>query len=46
VPHWPLAEALDRIVAWQRAWLANDDMHAYCIAEVERFVGAHPAHAA
>jgi len=46
VPHWTLAEALDRIVAWQRAWLANDDMHDYCIAEVERFVGAPPAHAA
>ena len=39
-PRWTLAEALDRIVAWHRAWLAGDDMHAYCLSEIERFAGA------
>lgn len=39
-PRWTLAEALDGIVAWHRAWLSGADMHAYCNAELERFTGA------
>jgi CDP-glucose 4,6-dehydratase len=40
-PHWTLAQALDTIVAWHRAWLAGADMHHYCNAELDRFVVAH-----
>jgi CDP-glucose 4,6-dehydratase len=32
-----LAEALDSIVRWHRAFLAGDDMHAYCHTEIARF---------
>jgi CDP-glucose 4,6-dehydratase len=45
-PRWSLAEALERIVAWHRAWLAGADMHDYCNAELERFAGARLAQAA
>ncbi|KQS03406.1 CDP-glucose 4,6-dehydratase [Sphingomonas sp. Leaf357] len=40
-PRWTLADALDSIVAWHRAWLSGADMHHHCNAELERFVGAH-----
>lgn len=39
-PRWSLGEALDRIVAWHRAWLSGADMHAYCLSELERFAAA------
>jgi CDP-glucose 4,6-dehydratase len=39
-PRWDLGQALDSIVAWHRAWLADVDMHAYCLAELERFAAA------
>jgi CDP-glucose 4,6-dehydratase len=39
-PRWPLAEALDRIVDWQRAWLSGVDMHEHCLKELERFARA------
>jgi CDP-glucose 4,6-dehydratase len=39
-PRWSLGDALDAIVAWQRAWLARADMHAYCLAEIDRFAAA------
>lgn len=42
-PRWTLAEALERIVAWHRAWLSGADMHAYCHIELERFAGALPS---
>jgi CDP-glucose 4,6-dehydratase len=45
-PRWNLPQALESIVAWHRAWLANADMHAYCHAELERFAQAPLAHAA
>ena len=45
-PRWTLAEALDRIVAWQRAWQSGADMHDYCFDELERFQGANQALAA
>ncbi len=42
-PRWTLAQALDGIVGWHRAWLSGSDMHAYCLSELERFAGAaHP----
>ena len=36
-PRWTLGQALDAIVAWQRAWLSGDDMRRYCLAELDRF---------
>ncbi len=45
-PRWTLAQALDSIVSWHRAWLSGDDMHNYCNTELERFIGAHLAPAA
>ena len=42
-PRWTLAEALERIVDWHRAWLSGADMHAYCHTELERFAGALPS---
>jgi len=45
-PRWSLAEALDSIVAWHRAWLAGDDMHSYCTTEIARFADAPLAYAA
>lgn len=39
-PRWSLSEALDRIVAWHRAWLSGTDMHAYSLNELERFTRA------
>lgn len=39
-PRWSLSEALDRIVAWHRAWLSGVDMHDYCLHELERFAAA------
>jgi CDP-glucose 4,6-dehydratase len=39
-PRWSLSEALDRIVAWHRAWLLGVDMHAYSLKELERFASA------
>lgn len=39
-PRWTLGQALGRIVGWHRAWLANTDMRAYCLAELERFATA------
>ncbi len=41
-PRWSLAEALDSIVAWQRAWLWGAEMHNHCTSELERFAAAAP----
>lgn len=45
-PRWSLAEALESIVSWQRAWLAGADMHDHCNAELEHFARTPLAHAA
>lgn len=39
-PRWSLAEALDSIVAWHRAWLSGADVREHCIKELARFAGA------
>ena len=39
-PRWSLPTTLASIVAWQRAWLAGADMHAYCSAEIACFAAA------
>jgi CDP-glucose 4,6-dehydratase len=46
IPRWTLSQALESIVAWHRAWLADEDMHDYCTNEVDRFAGTILAHAA
>lgn len=38
-PRWTLAEALDSIVSWHRAWLSGTNMYDYCNTELERFTG-------
>ena len=37
-PRWHLADALQRIVAWQHAWLAGDDVRALCLAQIDDYV--------
>ncbi len=37
-PTWTLASTLDRIINWQRAWLAGEDMRAACIAEITAYM--------
>jgi CDP-glucose 4,6-dehydratase len=41
-PRWPLAESLERIVQWQRAWLAGGDMRDHCRREIEDYHAARP----
>lgn len=39
-PRWSLGEALDRIVAWQRAWQAGTDMRNWCQEEIASYARA------
>jgi len=36
-PRWRLAEALEHIVTWHRAWLAGDDVRALCLQQIDRY---------
>ena len=45
-PRWTLAEALETIVAWHRAWLSGAAMRDICLAEMERFDSAAHSFAA
>lgn len=36
-PRWTLQEALDRVVAWHRAWLAGDDMRALSLQQIDEY---------
>jgi len=36
-PRWNLEQALERIVAWHRAWLSAEDMQRLCLAQIEEF---------
>lgn len=38
-PRWTLAQTLESIVVWHRAWLSGADMHRHCLAELKRFAG-------
>lgn len=42
-PRWSLGQALESIVAWHRAWLAGEDMRAYCDTELGLFARARAA---
>ena len=37
-PVWNLEEALTRIVSWQKAWLAREDMQQYSIREIRAYM--------
>lgn len=37
-PRWHLAQALEQIVAWQRAWLAGDDMREFSSRQIADFM--------
>lgn len=36
-PRWPLASALEHISSWHRAWLAQQDMHQLCLAQIQQY---------
>lgn len=36
-PRWRLAEALQHIVTWHRAWLAGDDVRALCLCQIDQY---------
>jgi len=36
-PRWNLAEALQRINEWHHAWLAKDDVKAFCLKQIEQY---------
>jgi len=37
MPKWNIEFTLDKIVKWQKAFLSGQDMHKYCLAEIEEF---------
>jgi CDP-glucose 4,6-dehydratase len=41
-PRWPLQQALERTVAWHRAWQAGDDMQAASQAQIAEYEAARP----
>lgn len=36
-PRWCLAEALERITSWHRAWLAKEDVRACCLGQIQQY---------
>lgn len=36
-PRWQLAHTLEMIVAWQRAWLAKQDMRSFTLKQIEQY---------
>lgn len=36
-PRWHLSQALEMIVAWQRAWLAKQDMRSLTLSQIEQY---------
>ena len=36
-PRWRLAEALEHIVTWHRAWLAGADVRALCLRQIDQY---------
>jgi len=45
-PRWTLGDALDRIVAWHRAWRAGADMRTHCLRDIHHYSGGHHGHPA
>ena len=42
-PRWRLAEALEHIVAWHRAWLAGEDVRALCLRQIDQYAATATA---
>jgi CDP-glucose 4,6-dehydratase len=40
-PRWDLAQALARVLDWQRAWLGGADMRAVCLDQISRYTQHH-----
>jgi CDP-glucose 4,6-dehydratase len=36
-PRWQLARTLEMIVAWQRAWLAKEDMRTFTLKQIKQY---------
>ena len=36
-PRWPLDNALSHIIDWHQAWLAGNDMHAFCLDQISQY---------
>ncbi len=36
-PRWSLDTALDRITEWHQAWLAKQDMRAFCLQQISQY---------
>ncbi|HSC67166.1 MAG TPA: CDP-glucose 4,6-dehydratase [Cellvibrio sp.] len=39
-PTWRLRQTLEKIIAWQHAWLAKQDMRLYSINEIKQYMAA------
>jgi CDP-glucose 4,6-dehydratase len=39
-PKWNLDAALDKVIAWHRAWLAGQDMRALCLQQIGEYQAA------
>jgi len=37
-PVWELSRTLDKIIAWHRSWLSQEDMQAASLAEIEEYM--------
>ena len=36
-PKWSLDAALDKVIDWQKAWRANENMHAKCLSQISEY---------
>jgi CDP-glucose 4,6-dehydratase len=36
-PRWPLATAIKQTIRWHQSWLAREDMHNLCLAEIRQY---------
>lgn len=37
-PRWPLTEALQRTLAWHKAWFAGDNMLSFCRRQIDDYI--------
>jgi CDP-glucose 4,6-dehydratase len=42
-PRWSLDTALERIVAWHKAWRRGEDMRVLCLQQIDDYSAARPA---
>ena len=36
-PRWPLTTAIQHIINWHQAWLAHENMHQLCLAQIKQY---------